>query len=330
MSLGQRRHLNRVVGDEGRLDELVLAVCSEDGVDELALAHRRLDFYVEVLADLAQGILVHTLDVHSGVLADGLKDRQTAVAAAEVNLVLADLHPGGAVDLAGNPAEHLLDEVHHPVIVLVGHIDFHTGELRVVGLVHTLVAEVLGKLIDSVVAADNQPLEVELVCDAQVERNVKGVVVGDERTCGSAARNALENRGFHLEAALFVEVLAHSGDNLRPLDEGVLYGRVHDQVHVSLAVALLRIGEGVEYLAVLLLDDRQHPERFAKQGELFGVDAQLAGLGDEGEALDADDVADVKEFLPDGVVHRLVLSRTDFVALDVNLDAAGLILELAE
>ena len=58
--------------------------------------------------------------------------------------------------------------------------------------------------------------------------------------------------------------------------------------------------------------------------------AELACLCDEGEALDADDIADVEKLFPDGVVHRLVLARADFVTLDINLDPAGAVLQLAE
>ena len=42
------------------------------------------------------------------------------------------------------------------------------------------------------------------------------------------------------------------------------------------------------------------------------------------------DVTYVKQFFPDGVVHRLVLTRADFVAVHVNLNPSGLVLNLSE
>ena len=57
---------------------------------------------------------------------------------------------------------------------------------------------------------------------------------------------------------------------------------------------------------------------------------ELACLGDEGEALDAYDVTDVKKFLEYGVVHCLVFSRADLVSLDIDLDPAGFVLKLHE
>ena len=227
------------------------------------------------------------------------------------------------MQLEGDLFEHLLHEVHHPDVVLVGHVDLHTGELRVVGLVHTLVAEVFGELIDTVVAAYNQPLEVEFVGDSHIEVDVEGVVVGDERTGRGASRNGLKDRGLDLKAAGVVEIFPHRGDNLRPLDEHVFHLRVHDEIHVPLTVAELRIGERVIDDSVNLLHDRKNPQRLAQNGKFLGMNTELAGLGDESEALDADDVTDVKQLLPDCVVHRLVLARADLVSLDVDLDPSS-------
>ena len=190
------------------------------------------------------------------------------------------------------------------------------------GLVHALVAEVLGELIDTVIAAHDQSLEVELVGDSHIEVDVQGVVVGDERTGRGSSRDGLKDRGLDLKAAGGVEIFPHRGDDLRPLDEHVLDLRVHDEIHVPLAVAELRIGERVIDYSVNLLHDRKNPKGLAQNCKFLCVNAELAGLGDESEALDADDVTDVKQFLPDGVVHSLVLSRADLVPLDVDLDSS--------
>ncbi len=197
-------------------------------------------------------------------------------------------------------------------------------------LVHPLVAEVLGEFIYPVVSSHDQSLEVEFVGDSQIERDVQRVVVGDERTGGRASRYALQDRGLHFEAAGLVEVPSHRGDDFRPLDEHLPDLGIDDEVHVSLAVAEFRVGDRIEHLTVHLLHYRKHFQRFAQQGEFLGVHAELACLGDEGEALDPHYVADVEELLPDGVVHRLVLEGADFIALDVYLYPAGAVLQLPE
>ena len=170
---------------------MFLAERPEDGVDQLPFTHRRIEFDVEFPAGVPQVVEPHSRKVDSGVFLDRLQDGQAAVAGLEVYFVLSDLHLGGAVELEGYLFKHLLDEVHHPDVVLVGDVDLHAGELRVVGLVHAFVAEVLGEFVDAVVAADDEPLEVELVRDPHVEVYVEGVVVGDEGTSCRSSRNRL-------------------------------------------------------------------------------------------------------------------------------------------
>ena len=52
------------------------------------------------------------------------------------------------------------------------------------------------------------------------------------------------------------------------------------------------------------------------------MDTDLARLGTEYEALDADEVAYVKQFLEYGVVQFLVVTGAEVVAGDIHLDAA--------
>ncbi len=139
---------------------MLLAIFPENRIDQLADPHRWLVLDTKLLAGLAQLVYSHALHVHTGIFLDRLKNRQPAVAGLEVDLLVTYLHDCGAVQLEGNLFEHLLHEVHHPDVVLVGHVDLHAGELRVVGLVHALVAEILRELIDSIVAAHNQSLEI--------------------------------------------------------------------------------------------------------------------------------------------------------------------------
>ena len=198
-------------------------------------------------------------------------------------------------------------------------------------LVHALVAEVLRELVHPEEAAHDEALEVQLVGNPEVHVHIQRIVVRDERTGRRAARDGLQDRGLHLQAAGLVEVTAHRGDDLRPLDEGLLHLRVHHEVHVPLAVAEFRIGETVMDGTVGIgLDDGKDAEGLGKDREFLRVDGQLARLGDEGEALDAHDVADVQQFLEYGIIKGLVLAGADLVPLDIDLDASRVVLQLHE
>ena len=308
---------------------MLLAVLAENGVDEFTHPHRRSVFHVQLVAGGTQLGYVHPLDIHAGIFLDGIQDADPAVGSLEIHVVPGDVHHGGTVHGQGDLLQHLLHEFHHPQVVLVGDVNLHAGELGIMGLVHAFVAEVFSELINPVVAAHDKSFEVKLIGDTHVQGNIQRVVVGDERTGRRAARNRLQDGRFHLQAAGCVEVFAHGGDDLRPFDEHLFHLRVHNQVHIPLAVAQFRIGKAVVDGSVRIgLHDGQHAQRFAQQHQLAGVNAQLPGLGDEGKAFDADDVTDVQQLLEHGVVQGLILAGADIVPLYIYLDAAGGILEL--
>ena len=87
--------------------------------------------------------------------------------------------------------DQLFDGLHHPVVVLIGDVQLQHRELRVVRSVHALVPEVSGELENAIKPADNKPLEVQLIGNPQVQRDVKGIVVGRERACRRTTGNGL-------------------------------------------------------------------------------------------------------------------------------------------
>ena len=128
------------------------------------------------------------------------------------------------------------------MVVGVGLVPLEHGELGVVRAIHPLVAEVVADLVDPLEPAHEQPLEVELVGDAQVERHVERVVVGHEGPGRGAAVERLEDRASRprgtrassrkrrmwlIDARADAEDLAHLG--------------MHREVGVALAVAHLGI-----------------------------------------------------------------------------------------
>ena len=136
------------------------------------------------------------------------------------------------------------------MVILVGHVDFHDGELRIVGLVHPFVAEVLGKFIDPFKTTYDEALEVELIGNAEVQRNVQRIVVGDERTGRGTPRDGLEDRGFHLHISRVVEDAPHGRNDFIALAENLFHTGIYDEVDIALAVADFRIGELVVDVSV--------------------------------------------------------------------------------
>lgn len=198
------------------------------------------------------------------------------------------------------------------------------------GAVHAFVAEVAREFVDSGEAANNQALQIELVGDTQIHRDVQCVVMSDEWTCGGAARNGLKNRSLNLKASVFVEEVSHRVDDAAAGDENVLHLVIDHEVNITHAVAQLRVVEFVVFHTVLFLDDRQRAQRFAQNRQFLDMDRDFAHLRAEGKAFHSDEVTDVQEALEDGVIHGLVLVGANLVALDIQLDTAFRILQFAE
>ena len=108
---------------------------------------------------------------------------------------------------------------HRVVVVGVGLVPLEHRELRRVLVGDALVAEVLGDLVDLLEAADDQPLEVQLVGDAQVDVPVEIVGMRHERLGERAAVLRLQDRRLDLDEAGSVQVRAdgrnHPGANER-------------------------------------------------------------------------------------------------------------------
>ena len=210
-------------------------------------------------------------------------------------------------------AQQLLGQVHQVGVVLVGLVELQHGELGIVPGRDALIAEVAVDLEHLLESADDEPLQVQLRRDAQVELHVERVVLGDERPCRGAAGDRMHHRRLDFEIAAAHEEIADALDDLRTLDEHVARGCVGDEVHIPLAVPLLLIGHAMEFL-------RQRPQRLREQADIRHPDRQLAGLGLEQMSRRTDDVAQVP------VLEIVEPFGAERVERDVELDAAGHVL----
>ena len=185
----------------------------------------------------------------------------------------------------GRGGDQRLGPLHRVAVVGVGLVPLDLRELGRVLVRDRLVAEVLAQLVDLLEPADDQPLEVELVRDPQVEVGVELVRVRHERLGEAAAVARLQDRRLDLEEALAVEVGAHGGDDLRPRGRQLARLVVHQQVEVALPVARLAVGDAVEGVGQRLADLRQQLDLARDQRRLAAARAPRPAGG-------ADDVAE--------------------------------------
>ena len=271
-----------------------------------------------MLLGSGNGVLIGfpVVEINAGILLDGFHHRQT-LPVAHINLLalISDLQT--AANLERQALVHFLDQIHHAVKVGERLIQLDGRELRVVLGIHTLVAEDTADLVHAVHAAHDQALKVQLGLNAQDHVHVQGVVVGVEGAGRGTNLERSQNGGVNLQKALLIQIRADLLHDLTALDEGVLDLGVNDQVNIALAVARLTVGQTVELLG-------QGQQALGEQCQLGDAHRNLAHLGAENLALDADDVTDVELF--EGGVGFLAQQ----VALDKDLDVTLLVAQMGK
>ena len=141
--------------------------------------------------------------------------------------------------------------------------------------------------------------------------------MGIEGPGGGANLKGGQNGGVHFQKALAVQEVPQLPEDEAALDKGILDLGVDDQIHITLTVAGLPVGQAVELF-------RQGQQTLAEQSSLVDPQGDFSPLGLEHVTLYAHDVANVI-FLKAGKI-RLVHG----VKPDIELNSAGVVLQIAE
>src|SRR5579875_52349 len=198
----------------------------------------------------------------------------------------------------------------------MGLIEFERGEFRVVSRRQTLVAETTVDLKNLVgEPADQQPLEMQFRCDAQIKIDIEGVVMGDKGFGRGAARNGMQHRRLDFEKTAWQELASQRRDDQAAAAQCRAALGVHDQVEIALAVAQFDIGQPVILLG-------QRAQRLGEHRETRRVYRQLAAWGPSHDTLDTDQIPDVEK-----LENRQTL-RVEPVAMAEDLDLPGGVVEI--
>ena len=182
---------------------------------------------------------------------------------------------------------------------------------------HAFVAEAAVDFKHAFQTADHQAFQIQLGSDAQVERDVQGVVVGHERFRRRAARNRVHHRGFNFQIMLVHHEIAHGLDDLAAFDEGIARFFVGNQIDVALTVFGFLIAQAFVFV-------RQRTQGFGQQADVGHAHGQFTVVGFEQSAFRADDVAQVPvvEVVQDFLAHAFVVQ--------IKLDLTGHVLNGGE
>ena len=258
--LCQRRHFDRIVSDESRLNVVAFAEFAEDFVNQLAFTHGVVNFHVEFLANFTNLLFVHTSQVIAREFLDRIQHGYTFERSFEVDYVVAYLYFCCTVYIQTDFFNHVFCKLHHPVVILVSYVDFHTGKFRIVCTVHTFVTEVLTDFIHTFETTHNQSLQVQLTGNTHVQWNIQCVVVSDKRTCRSTSGNRLKNRSFNFDISFRVEILSHRVVDLVPFQEDFFNSVVYYQVYIALTVTEFRVFKFIVSHSIFVFYNRERTD----------------------------------------------------------------------
>ena len=220
-------------------------------------------------------------------------------------------------DLYGHLCHQPFGQIHQVFVSGVGLIEFEHREFRVVLAGNAFVSEVAVYLKYPVESTHDQPFQIELRRNAQVQVHAQRVVEGFERCGFGATGNRLHHRCLDFEKIALKKILTHRLNGLRSPQKNLSHIGIHDQVDIALTIALLRIFETVKFF-------RQGTNRFAKQDEHLDQKRPFSGFGLEQGAGEPDDIADIQLF------EEIVGQVADLVFANIRLHLAGVVSEAHE
>src|SRR5664280_2872251 len=213
-----------------------------------------------------------------------------------------------------------IDASHNPEFTMLEAYQAYGDYDSMAALTRELIQEATVAAYGSTVVrhTDQQALEVELRSNAQVERQVEGVHVGDEGSGGRSTVHRLQHRGLHLDESPALQRRPNRPHGGAAHLEHPACVRVDDQVEVALPDAGLRVGQPAELL-------RQRPQRLGGEHPAVGQHAELTSPRCDHLSFDADVVAEVDVGLPVG--ERI---RTQPVQAEHHLQVAAAVAQGGE
>ena len=315
--LGERRHLDRIVHEERRLDEFRLDERADEFVNQSAAALRVGGGDAERAHSLGERRRVGAIvQIHAGEVGHRVVERKPRPGPREADDLAAALHVRSADGLERDLRHERLHEAHHVVVVRVGFVGLQQRELRVVVGVYPFVAEDAPNLVDLVHSAHDEALQVEFGGDAEEEVAVQRLVMRLERLRHRARRDRSQHGRVHLQIAPRVEERPYRRQGPAPRAHRLVNLAVGDQIEVALAIALLDVAQ-----AVIFLGGRT--QRLRQQRDAVRAERRLARLRPQHRPGRAHEVAEV-EVVQEGVA---VAER---VAPDEELQFAFRVLDVGE
>ncbi len=137
------------------------------------------------------------------------------------------------------PLDQALGEIHDVVHVRIGHVKLADGEFGVMREVNALVPKNAANLVHSIQTTNDELLEIQLWCNAEVQVEIEVIMVGNKRFGGCATSDHTGHRSFDLKKAQRVKEAADVVDDTTASIEYT--ARVFGENKIEVALAIPRL-----------------------------------------------------------------------------------------
>ena len=175
--------------------------------------------------------------------------------------------------------------------------------------IQTFVTEYTADLIYSFQSAYDQTFQIKFQRNTKLEIFVQRVEVCLKRSCGCSSGICNQHRSFYLHESLSVKVFTDRADDFRTFDKCIFYFRVHDQIHISLTITHIGIGQTMEFL-------RKNLQTLGKKLHCRCMNRDLTGLGFKHFAFQTYDITDIHFF------ESFVFFFSNTVSCNIRLDVS--------
>ncbi len=221
-------------------------------------------------------------------------------------------------DFLRQRSEELLGQSHQVAVIAISLIELEHGELGIVLGGDPFIAEIAVDLVHAVEPADHQSLQIKLRGNAQVEVEIEGIVMGDERARGGAAGDGLHHGRFHFDVAARIEEVAQARAGFQ---RG---GRTSRGRAGSRSDPRSAGGSAIATSARPCHFSGSGSKALESNASCLHPDRQFIGLGAKQIPRNAHDVAHIQQ------LEQMEDAFANHIELDVDLQAAAVSLNMGE
>ena len=273
--------------DENRAVQFIFTEFFEEFRDNLASRHLFRIFKMMLLGDGLRFLVgFHLGEVFAQPAQNTFLHADSVPWRSQIESLALELQLHRAVELLTERGHQIFRQLHHVIIICVRFVKFDICKLRIVTRIHPLISEHSSQFIDTIQPAYDESLQIKFVGNTQLHIQIQRVVVCFKGSGVGAAGDHGENRSFHFKIAPVIQELSDAFNDHSSLAEYLPYVFIHDEVHISLTISHVRIGQTVEFF-------REDLYGFREKHDFRRSDGDLPRLRPEYRTFNSHDIADI-------------------------------------